>query len=41
MNFYGTKGTSYTLVKSYLEARYQKLIIANSTSNYNISSNWM
>jgi len=41
MKFYGTKGTSYTLVKSYLEARYHELIIANSTSNYNTSSNCM
>jgi hypothetical protein len=38
---YRIKGTFYTLIKSYLEGRYHKFIIANSTSNYNTSSNWM
>jgi hypothetical protein len=37
LKFYGIKGTFYTLIKSYLEERYQNLTIASSTSNYNIS----
>ena len=41
LKFYGIYGTFYTLVKSYLEGRYQKVIIANSNSNHNTSSNWM
>ena len=41
MKCYGIKGTFYTLTKSYLEGKYHKVIIANSTSNYNTSSNWM
>ena len=40
LKFYGIKSTFYTLVKSYLEGRYQKVITANSTSNYNTSSSW-
>lgn len=41
MKCYRIKGTFYTLIKSYLEGRYHKVIIANSTSNHNTSSNWM
>jgi hypothetical protein len=40
LKFYGIKSTFYTLVKSCLEGRYQKLITANSTSNYSTSSSW-
>ena len=40
LKFYGIKDTFFTLVKSYLEGRYQIVIIANSTSNYNTSSYW-
>ena len=38
LKFYGVKSTFYTLVKSYLEGRYQTFIPAYSTSNYNTSS---
>ena len=41
LKFYGIKDTFFTLVNSYLEGRYQTVIIANSTSNHNTSSNGM
>jgi len=38
LKFYGISGKFYNLVKSYLEGRYQKVIL--SYNNNNIESTW-
>jgi len=41
LKFHGIKDAFFTLVRSYLEGRYETVIIANSTYNHNTSSSWM
>jgi hypothetical protein len=38
LEFYGVAGTILTLIKSYLEHRYQKVILGNNLPNFN--SDW-
>jgi hypothetical protein len=41
LKFYGITGKFHSIIKSYLERRYQKGNINNCTLNHNTSSNWM
>ena len=41
LKFYGIMGKFHSIMKSYLEGRYQKVNIYNCTSNHNTSSDWM
>ena len=40
LQFYGLTDTAYSLIKSYLENRYQRISVSNDSSNENTNSNW-
>ena len=40
LEFYGLTDNAYSLIKSYLENRYQRVSVSNDSSNENTNSNW-